>query len=606
MVGKVKIRLIYPDGSYYEYYTFTGVNLWHSMAANGIDVTGSCGGRGTCGKCKVRIEGQVNEISQEEREHLLAEEIKIGERLACYCYINDAVDVYLHYGDFGSDIKVKLFKEINNLQPRVERRKILIPGLDKETPVPLQRRIKKALPGLMLQVGSSNWNELSSLDRVGRPTLELYGLIFDSQLVRAISREEKNAYGIVLDLGSTSLFAALIDLQDGHVRGMTAKTNMQRVYGADVISRVSYCLDNSDGLTRLHQVLINNINGAIEELLRDAEISPDDIYDFVVVGNPVMLHLLLGVNPSGFAIAPYSGIVVDELNFSAYELGFIAGDKAMVYILPQAGGFIGADTIGGLLTLQMQKAGIYLFIDVGTNGEVVLCKKGQFFAASAAAGPAFEGGGITCGARAGEGVIDRVDLDIDGNLQFHIPGSQLANGICGSAIIDLMACILRKEYIDGKGIITSKAAEHLVTRVSERGMEIVLMDGGAGTPVVLNQEDIRQLQLAKAALRTAIDIVMEAAEVSLQQLENIYMAGAFGSYIDPENAMLIRMIPSVDPEKVVNIGNAAAQGAMLALLSDKKRREARILQDKIQCIELANNPGFQEKFINNLDFQNYP
>lgn len=550
----------------------------------------------------MRIEGQVNEISEEEREYLLTEEIKIGERLACYCYINESVDVYLHYGDFGSDVKVKLFKEINNIQPRVERRQIFIPGLDKEAPVPLQRRIKNALAGLMLQLGSSNWNELSGLDRVGRPALELYGLVFDRQLVRAINREEISAYGVVLDLGSTSLFAALIDLQDGKVRGMAAKTNMQRVYGADVISRVSYCLDNPDGLARLHQVLINNINTAIEELLRDTEISPDDIYDFAVVGNPVMIHLLLGINPSGFAAAPYSGVVVDELNFSARELGFTAGNNAMVYILPQAGGFIGADTIGGLLTLQSQKAGIYIFIDVGTNGEVVLCKKGQFFAASAAAGPAFEGGGITCGARAGAGVIDRVNLDNDGKLQFHIPGSQVANGICGSALIDLIACMLKAGYIDDKGIITSKAAEQWVTRGSERGMEIVLLDNGAGTPIALNQEDIRQLQLAKAALRTAIDSVMEAAQVSLKQVENIYMAGAFGSYIDPENAMLIKMIPAVDPEKVVNIGNAAAQGAMLALLSDKKRREARILQDKIQCIELAYYPGFQEKFINNLNF----
>jgi len=474
--------------------------------------------------------------------------------------------------------------------------------LDKEAPVPLQRRIKKALPGLMLQLGSSNWNELSSLDRVGRPALELYALIFNSQLVRSISREEKSAYGIVLDLGSTSLFAALIDLQDGKVRGMTAKTNMQRVYGADIISRVSYCLDNPDGLTRLHQVLINNINTAIEELLRDAEIGADGIYDFAIVGNPVMLHLLLGINPSGFAAAPYSGVIVDELNFSAGELGFTAGDNAMVYILPQAGGFIGADTIGGLLTLQSQKAGSYLFIDIGTNGEVVLCKKGQFFAASAAAGPAFEGGGISCGARAGTGIIDRVELDSEANLKFHIPGAEVANGICGSAIIDLIACMLKAGYIDGKGIITSKATEQWVTRGSERGMEIVLLDSSAGAPIALNQEDIRQLQLAKAALRTAIDIVMEEAGVSLQQLEHIYMAGAFGSYIDPENAMLIKMIPSVSPEKVVNIGNAAAQGAMLALLSDKKRREARMLQDKIQCIELAHYPGFQEKFINNLNF----
>jgi uncharacterized 2Fe-2S/4Fe-4S cluster protein (DUF4445 family) len=604
MAEKVKIKILYPDGTNYEYWTFKGVNLWHSMATHGINAAGSCSGRGTCGKCKVRVTGQVNSLSDSEREYLLAEEINRDERLACYCYVNDAIEVYLHYGDFDSDVKTKLFQQIAqyHLRPRVEVRRIFIPGLDKDIPVPLQRRLSEALPGLLLQINSSNWNELCSLDRVGRPALELYSLIFDQQLVKSVSREKGSTYGIALDIGSTSLFAALINLQDGRVGSMASNTNMQRVYGADVISRISYCLDNPDGMAQMNQVLLNNINTMVEELVREAEITPDDLYEFAVVGNPVMLHFLLGINPSGLATAPYSGVFIDEMNFRAKDLGLSASEDARVYILPQAGGFIGADIIGGLLTLTSRNSGTYLFIDIGTNGEVVLGKQGQFWATSAAAGPAFEGGGISSGARAGASVIDRVDLDSDGKLHYHIPGGKVARGICGSAIIDLMACMHKLGYIDEKGIITATAIDELNTRDSERGREIVLRDSETGNPLVLNQEDIRQLQLAKAALRTAIDIVMEEAGVSYQQLEHIYMAGAFGSYINPENAMYIKMIPPVEREKIINIGNVAAQGAMLTLLATDKRREARMLQSKIKCLELAHYPDFQEQFINNLNF----
>lgn len=604
MPDKVKIRLVYPDGTNDEYWTFPGVNLWQSMAAHGIDAAGSCSGKGTCGRCKVRIEGRVSEQSDNERDYLLAEEIKSGERLACYCRVDESVTVYLDYGDFGSDAKNKLFKEWYQYQssPKANLRKIYIPGLDKDSPVPLQRRLKQALPGKQIRLNSKNWNELSSLDRVGRPTLELWALEWEQRIVQYIGREKKNAYGIALDIGSTSLFAALVDLQAGKVAAMASRTNMQRVYGADVISRISYCLEHTDGLDQLHQVLLNSINAVVEDLLREAALNPFDLYEYAVVGNPVMLHFLLGINPSGFAVAPYSGVVIDELDLGAVELGLAAGEDTRVYVLPQAGGFVGADAIAGLLTLEIKPSAVWLFIDIGTNGEIVLAQRGQLWAASAAAGPAFEGGGISSGARAGLGVVDRVDADDEGGLHFHIPGAQIARGICGSAIIDLMAALLRLGYMDEKGTITAEAVNRLHTRESERGREIVLLETESAPPLVLNQEDIRQLQLAKAALRTAIDILMEKAEVDYKQLEKVYIAGAFGSYINPENAVRIKMLPPVELNQIINLGDTAAQGAMLALLSDAKRRESRILQDKIECVELAHHPGFQERFLHNLNF----
>jgi len=604
MADKIKISLIYPDGSNDEYWTYPGVNLWQSMAAHGVDVVGSCSGKGTCGRCKVRIEGQAGEQSEHEKKYLLAEEMKSGERLACYCHVNESITVYLDYGDFASNAKDKLFKELQQYQsrPRVNLRKIYIPGLDKDNPVPIQRRLKHALAGRQILISSNNWNELSNLDRVGRPTLELWVLELEERLIKYIGRDKKSAYGIALDIGSTSLFAALVDLQNGKIAAMASRTNMQRVYGADVISRISYCLENPDGLQKLRQVLLNSINSMTEELMREAALDLHDLYEYAVAGNPVMIHFMLGINPSGFAVAPYSGVVIDELQLVALELGLKGTADTRVYILPQAGGFVGADTIAGLLTLDTKPA-TWLFIDIGTNGEIVLSHQGKLWAASAAAGPAFEGGGISSGARAGSGVVDRVEVDDEGNLHYHVPGSQVARGICGSAIIDLIAGLLKLGYIDGKGTITKDAVKVMQTRESERGLELMLLKvESSSTPLVLNQEDIRQVQLAKAALRTAIDILMEKAGADLKSLEKIYIAGAFGNYINPENAILTRMLPPVDSSKIIYIGNTAAQGAVLALLSDTTRREATVLQNKIECVELAHYPAFQEKFLNNLNF----
>jgi len=604
MADKVKIRLVYPDGTDYIYWTFPGVNLWQSIASCGIDVAGSCSGKGTCGKCKVRIEGEVDEPSKDELRYLLPEEIKVGERLACYCNVENPLTVYLDYGDFDSDAKSKLFKEIKQyqLETRFKLRKIFIPGLDKDEPIPLQRRLKKALPGLEIKLNSNNWNELARLDRAGRPALELSALVCEQRQVKYIGRAGKNVYGIALDIGSTSLFAALINLNTGELAAMASRTNMQRVYGADVISRISYSLENSDGLFKLHQVLLNSINVLVEELLQDAAVSTSDLYEYAIVGNPVMLHFLLNINPSGFAVAPYCGVVIDELDLGASELGLVAHEDTRAYILPQVGGFIGADIIAGLLTLGAEKSGIYLFIDIGTNGEIVLYNSGQLWAASAAAGPAFEGGGISCGARAGIGIVDRVDIDNEGNLHFQIPGAQIARGICGSAVIDLIAAMLKLGLLDNKGIITAEAAHKFCTRESERGLEIILLNNGSDSVLVINQEDIRQIQLAKAAIRTAIDLVLKQAGVAYDQLQKIYIAGTFGSYINPENAMLIKLLPLVERKKIINLGNAAAQGAMLALLSAAKRREARILQSKIELVELTRHRNFQENFIKNLDF----
>lgn len=609
MAEEIKVSIITPDGRQTSCWTLAGKNLWELIASNSLDPGGSCGGKGTCGKCKVRIDGPVNEIGNTERLQLLPEEIRAGNRIACSCTVKGPLTVYLDYANSQLPVKKGMISRLypQPFKPQVQYRKILIPGLEKTNPIPLRERLSQALSPYRLGLTVDNLNQLAVLDRAGRPALELHALIFNEQSVKYIGRQKEKAYGVAFDLGTTSLFAALLDLETGETAAVANKSNMQRIYGADVISRVKYCLENSDGLEVLQRILINNLNIMLEDMLAQVKASARNIYRLTAVGNPVMLHLLMGLNPSGFASAPYAGIFTGEIAYPAAELGINANSHAEILLLPQAGGFVGADTIACLLTLPERHSGCYCLVDIGTNGEVILARSGKMWAASAAAGPAFEGGNISHGMRAGSGVIDKVRLNDDGQLEFDILGNGPAKGICGSAVIDLTASLFKAAYIDENGIINSETAGHITVKEEENESRIILLDAqdtANGMPVVFTQEDIRQVQLAKAAIRTAIDILLKEAGLVYTDLDRIYLAGVFGNFLDPQNSILIGMLPPVRAEKIRNIGNAAGQGAILALLSADQAKKALSIKNQISYIELATHPDFQEKFIANLNFPN--
>lgn len=607
MSEQIRITVTNTDGRKKYIWTYTGKNLWDVLTTNGFDTGGICGGTHICNKCKLKVQGQVSVMSEKEKEKLLPEEIKTGMRLACYCIVNGPAEVFFenNQGDLAKPLKHFWG---NNLEKdeTVKIRQIFIPGLDKNAPLPIYQRIKEVLPDCLIDITPSNLNELQTLDRPGRPSIELQAVIIDENHVKYIGKKHEKAYGIALDIGTTSLFAALVDLENGETAAVSSTSNMQRIYGADVISRIGYCRENSEGLEKLHQVLINGINIMIDDLMEKAGTKSRQIYRLTAVGNPVMLHFLAGISVDGFAEAPYTGLFSDELSIKGLSLGLRVNQDAAMILLPQIGGFVGADTIACLLTLENQANSCYLMIDIGTNGEVVLSNHGDMWAASAAAGPAFEGAGITSGTRACNGSIERFFINEDGIIEFTVIGQDVVKGICGSAIIDLTACLLKAGYINENGVITEKAADQFKIINNQRGRELILYDGEnilKGKPVVINQEDIRQVQLAKAAVRTAIDILLAKAKVSYEDIENIYLAGAFGNFLSPENSVAIGMLPPVNTGIIKNIGNAAGEGAIMALLSAQKRAEAQMYKEKVKYVELALYPGFQDKFIENLNFK---
>ncbi len=599
----VKIEMVDSQGIRSVCWAPLGKNLWEILTINNAYTGAYCGGRKNCGKCKVRIDGEAAEMTDAERGQLLPEEIKAGFRLACYLSVNEPLTVYLDYLEAIArpQMAMKYARHVTINKPPVRLRQIFIPGVDREQPLPVMNRLQNAMPDYTMELTLKNLNTLAALDRIGRPAMELYALIFNDKIVKYVGRHPGKALGVALDLGSTSLFASLIDLTSGEVLALSSMTNMQRIYGADIISRVSYCIENEDGISKMRQVLINNVNSMIADMLGQAHSDKHDIYSVSVVGNPVMLHFFTGINVNGFAIAPYAGVFQGELLLTAAQTELMAASDAMVVVLPQIGGFVGADTVAGLLSLGKPGANTFLYIDIGTNAEIVLFNKGEMWAASAPAGPAFEGGGITCGMRAAGGAIDHVFLQDDGKLTFNVLGNVPARGLCGSGIIDLVGCLWQAGFIDSNGTINELGCQKLSVRSNQLWPEIMISDGEQ--PVIFTQDDIRQVQLAKSAIRTAVDILCLEARIKTSSIEGIFIAGAFGNYLDPEQAINLGMLPPINPEKVINCGNAAADGAVEVLLSEEERRKASLLASRIKYVELAMRSDFQEIFLKNLDFE---
>lgn len=606
MSEQYKVKVIEANAGEHSFWTLAGKNVYQILEMMGLDAGGSCAGKGTCGKCKVRIHGAVSDMEVEEQEYLMPEEIRQGVRLACYCTVRGDITVNLDIlpTEYTAKNRVLKYKPGLTGQSGVAYKHIFIPGRQNDQAIPLYDRIQAALPEYTIDLSPDNLNALNRIDRPGRPTLELYAVIFDQKELRLVERAQEGLYGLALDLGTTSLFAALLDLETGSVLAMSSQTNMQRVYGEDIISRLTYSLEHADAAEALHKVLINNLNAMIDDMLRESGLPARRIFKLSVVGNPVMLHFFLGLDASGLGSAPYIGLFSASLQTNARDIGLNVSPLANVMVLPQLGGFVGADTTACLLTLTNCFQSTFLLIDIGTNGEIVLGHKGKMWACSAAAGPAFEGGALSSGMRAGPGAIEHFYIQ-DKKLDFRAIGEGPVRGICGSGIIDLLAVLLAAECIHKDGSFTPTITEYFPVREGSRGQEIVLIateDSFTAAPIVLNQEDIRQVQLAKGAIRTAIDFLLRQARLKPADLEHIYLAGAFGSYLDSESLIRIGLLPAVDSAKVKNIGNAAAEGAMMALMSVDSLREAVRIKDKAAYIELADQADFQDVFLNNLNF----
>lgn len=413
--------------------------------------------------------------------------------------------------------------------------------------------------------------------------------------------------GVAFDLGTTSVAGTLFDLHTGLERATHAVMNRQIQLGDDVISRIAYVRADPAHLNVLQARAVETLNDILSALCDACDESPHAIHKLTVAGNTTMQQLLLGFDPSPLGETPFRPAFTDAQTLPAKRLGLLANPEATLTVFPQIGGFVGGDTVAGLLATHFDTlARPTLLVDIGTNGEIALLNGESILAASTAAGPAFEGARISQGMRATAGAIDQVWVQ-NGELHCHVIGETAARGLCGSALVDAVAELLRLGLIDTTGALQRPAtvADAFAKRLilSEAGNAFVLAYDAAGAPsVTLTQQDIRELQLASGAIRAGIEALLRKAGLSVRDLDAILLAGAFGNYIRRENALRIGLLPPLHYLSIRFIGNASLTGAKRALLAQAEFARARTLQSRTTHVELASEPGFTDLFMDHMFF----
>lgn len=557
-----------------------GASVLEAEIRAGLRPDAPCGGLGKCGKCLVKINGEVVKACQ----------VRISEGETCVVETLDRA---------GSE---KILTDGFN------REVVFEPGLRM-----VQVKLEKARPGEKRSDWQRLLDELAEMDSDVEPERmevdlklagELYGMrrdsddwyvIYSGRRILEMRKQAGRRCLAAFDIGTTTIAGYLLDSEDGRMLAVESRMNPQAQYGADVIMRANYALEHgTDVLSRCIREAVNEMLGV---LAGDAGISREDIFQVCIVGNTCMHHLFLGISPASLVHAPYTPAVSERLVLNAGDYGLDVQRKAELIMLPDIAGYVGADTCGCLLALrQDQKDEISLMIDIGTNGEMVLGNRNRLVTCSTAAGPAFEGAKIECGMRGAAGAVDHVKYE-NGKWDYTTVGNQPAVGLCGSGLIDLVAGLLDAGMLDENGALSSGQEKQGVF------MLVPLEQAGNERGVYLTQKDIGEVQLAKAAIAAGIQMLMKRLGITEEEICSVYIAGAFGNYMDPVSAGKIGLLPAALVKKVKPVGNAAGEGAKIALVNEREMLEMDELVGKIDFVELAASGDFQDYFIDELGFE---
>ncbi|MHB8064114.1 MAG: ASKHA domain-containing protein [Ruminiclostridium sp.] len=590
----------------FEVVAAQGQNLLELLREARIAVNSPCNGNGTCGKCKVRIlSGYLPEASQNEAKVLGSNSIEGGYRLSCSYTIQSDIEILLEDDSLQAQIVTEGRQRSITLLPIVTKEKV---SLEK--------------PGLSCQMGDFE-RVIGGASKVITPNIYLIRLLpeiirqkdynislikMGDQLLGVEAGDTlKELYGVAIDVGTTTLVAYLIDLSTGKRLCVHSLLNPQKIFGADVISRIKHTIDTAAGLEEMHSLIISEINNCIEAMCEEARIARTSIYAITFVGNTTMMHFLLKVPAKYIASAPFIPSITSMLNLNVMELGIGINAFGMVCILPAVSAYIGADTVAAVLSTEMyEQEEISLLIDIGTNGEIVLGNKDKLFACSSAAGPAFEGANIRNGIGSVKGAISSISLQ--SGINFTTIGNASPIGICGTGIVDGVAQMLDVGLIDETGRLDDEW-ESAVEEHSCLAQNISVIDGikafVINGDIAITQKDIRELQNAKAAIAAGINVLVKQSGISFDDIKNVYLAGGFGTYINIDSALKIGLIPSPLKGRIQSVGNAAGQGAIEGLISRDSLSQANIISKKIKYIELSASKDFNDFYIECMMFEDY-
>jgi len=610
-----KYKVILRSGEM-ELEVSAGCTLMEAMNEGGWNVDFPCGGKGKCGKCRVRIIKGLEQPTATELELLDAKELEAGIRLACLTEVhNDITFELLDNKKLEHNILIASGIRPFLIEPHLK--KILI-EVDKPS-INDQRsdwhRVKDSLAEQ-----SYNYSELETSVSVIRQLPEvlreaefcLTAVMYGSQVLGLEQQDTTGTMlGIAFDIGTTTVVGYLLDLYTGKELSVVSTLNPQTNYGADVISRVMFASEKG-GLNKLHVAIVDAINRLIVEATEKAGVDKNDIYGVAIAANTCMHHLCLGISPRYIALSPYVPAVSEPIVADPLEVNIEINQAGRIFVLPNIAGFVGADTVAVLLATDLNKSKEFkLVIDIGTNGEIALGSQDKLFACSAAAGPAFEGAQISCGMRGADGAIDHVYFK--DKLEFSVIGGGDPKGVCGSALLDAVAGLLELGMIDKRGKIlpldkltNPKAKVFQDNLIEYDGLPAFLLATGKTTshsrPIMITQRDIRELQLAKGAMAAGIWILIEACGIEIGDITEVLLAGAFGNYLNPHSACLIGLIPMELESKIKMIGNAAGTGAKLALLSSSEYHRAAEIAENVNFVELGSQPKFTRTFAECMYF----
>jgi uncharacterized 2Fe-2S/4Fe-4S cluster protein (DUF4445 family) len=590
-----------------------GVTVFDAASWNGIAIDSTCGGHGTCKKCRVRIvDGSVPATSLDARA-FGEEDLAAGWRLACRA---EAVD------DLVVDVP-PLATRPKAATVGVGRQVILRPALQKRyvelDPPTLQDqrtdldRLQDAVDDIELR---AEVDVLRRLPRVLREARFAVTCVIVDDLLVDVEPGDTTArrHAIAFDVGTTTVVATLLDLATGTPKAVRSRLNRQQPFGADVISRISATMLDAAALERLRSLVSETLQELAEEVCAQAEVEPAEIYEVALAGNVTMTQLALGIDPEPVGVAPFITAAKSYPDMPAAELGLRLHPRARATIFPSLGAYVGGDIVAGLLATGMARdRRLRLFVDVGTNCEIALGSSDRLLCTAAPAGPAFEAAQIRCGMRAADGAIETVAIR-DGGLELGVIGDAEPAGICGSGLVDAVAELHRAGLLDSSGRFVPD--ERTAELGSELGRRLVALpsgervfvlawqgdEGDAGRSVYLSQRDVRELQFAKAAIATGWRLLLEELGAGEADVQQVLLAGSFGSFLSPASAIRIGLVPSLPLTRIISAGNVAGEGAKMALLSLSERHEALAMLDEIEYVELSDRADFNDRFVAELAF----
>ena len=604
-----------PEGKQFEF--ASGKNLMEIMLDAGLFIDNACGGKGLCGKCRVRVvDGDAGQAGETERGILKPEELEQGVRLACLVYPGSDLSIELLQKEKKHDVLASGYMPDFEFEPDIIKIPVTIhkPTLADQTPFENQLIDQVGAAASVGKDGATGhlgvaFTALSEHDMMPG---EYTAVMHDGRLIALEPGDTTDSlFGVAIDIGTTTVVCSLIDMKTGEELGHASEINAQKFFGLDVLTRITYEIENpSDGRAKLQKAIVGSINKMVKSICDRFGISQDRIYEVTVGANCTMMHMLMGVDARPIGKAPFAPVFARAKDVEAASIGIKAAPGARLYCLPSVSAYIGADIVAGAYVCDLKhRSGNTMFIDIGTNGEIVLASEGRLMSCSCAAGPALEGMNISSGMRAAEGAIEDIHINEDG-LELKVIGDTEPAGICGSGILTVTKELLRTGIVRKTGAFVKADKfgaddyRSKYIRVDEEGKRSFRMTGG-DDPLYITQGDIRQVQLAKGAILSGFTALMRLAGIGMEDLDTVLIAGQFGAHLPADSITGTGILPFEVEDRIEYVGNTSKTGAYMALMSRKVKREMENLAHEMDYLELGATDNYERLLSECLIFPSF-